>query len=65
MDQRSLHGLEKFHEDIPTSPEVIVAQTLNFRQKFKFLQLNFFSRDPLPVGGALGSPGQSLARVKI
>jgi len=42
-----------------------MAQTLNFRPKYKFLQLNFFSGVPVPVGGALGSLGQSLARVKI
>jgi len=34
--------MEKFREDIPTSPEVIEAHTLNFRPNFKFLQLNFF-----------------------
>ena len=45
--------------------EVIRAQTLNFRPKFKFLQLNFIRGTPSPLGGALGSPGQSLARLKI
>ena len=47
--------------------EVIGAQTLNFRPKFKFLQLNFIRETPPPLGGkgALGSPGQSLARLKI
>ena len=47
--------------------EVIGAQTLNFRPKFKFLQLNFIRGTPSPLGegGALGSPGQSLARLKI
>ena len=28
------HSLEKFREDIPTSPEVIEAHTLNFRPDF-------------------------------
>jgi len=57
---------EKFGEDIPTSMEDIGAQTLNFSQKFKFLQLNFFSGDGVPVGGwAIGCPGQSLARLNI
>jgi len=45
--------------------EVIGAQTLNFRPKYKFLQLNFIRGNPSPLGGALGSPGQSLARLKI
>ena len=37
-------------ENIPSSMEVIGAQTLNFRPKFKFLQLNY-SGDPVSVGG--------------
>ena len=41
--------------------EVIGAQMLNFRPKFKFLQLNFIRGTPSPLGGALGSPGQSRA----
>jgi len=49
--------LEKVSEDTPTSAEVIVAHTLNFRPNFKFLRLN--------LGRALGSLGQSLTRVKI
>ena len=67
-DQSSSHGLEKFGEDIPTSPKVtcIRAHMLNFRPKFKFLQFKFFFRGtPVPVGGALGSLGQSLMHVKI
>jgi len=36
------HCLEKFHEDIPTSPEVIGAHTLNFKPNFKFSRLQFF-----------------------
>ena len=51
--------------NIPTSMEVIGAQTLNFKPKFKFLQLNFIQVNPSPLGGALGSLGQSLARLKI
>jgi len=34
--------LEKFHEDTPTSPEVIEPNTLTFRPNFKFSRLNFF-----------------------
>ena len=45
--------------------EVIGGQTLNFRPKFKFLQLNFIRGTPSPLGGALGSTGQSIARLKI
>ena len=30
----AVHRLEKFHEDIPTSPEVIGVHTLNFRPNF-------------------------------
>jgi len=44
---------------------VIRGQTLNFRPKFKFLQLNFIRGTPSPLGGALGSTGQSIARLKI
>jgi len=60
--------LKKFHEDTPTSPEVIEPNTLNFRPNFKFSRLKFFLgtlvRRP-PWGYALASLGQSLARVKI
>jgi len=34
VDQSSSRGLEKFCEDTPTSPEVIVANTLNFKPNF-------------------------------
>ena len=34
--------LKKFHEDIPTSPEIIEPNTLNFRPNFKFSRLKFF-----------------------
>ena len=54
-----------FGEDIPTNMEVIGAETLNFRPKFKFLQFNFIRGPRIRWGGALGSPGQSLARLKI
>ena len=53
VDQRSSRGLEEFGEDFPISPEVIRAQpahTLNFRPKFKFMQLNFL-RGPRPHWG--------------
>ena len=36
--------LEKSHEDIPTSPEVIGVHTLNFKPNFKFSRLEFFFR---------------------
>ena len=45
--------------------EVIGAQTLNLRPKFKFVQLNFIQGTPSPLGvGRLDSPGQ-IARLKI
>ena len=58
-----------FRGDTPTSPEVIVANTLNFKPNFKFLRLNFFLRggpssESSPVGCALSGLGQSLARIK-
>jgi len=40
---------EKFHEDIPTSPEVIEAHTLNFKPNSKFSRLQFFGGTPFPV----------------
>ena len=39
--------LKKFHEDTPTSPEVIEPNTVNFRPNFKFSRLNFLG-DPRP-----------------
>ena len=47
--------------------EVIEAHTLNFKQNFKFSRLNIFfgGGTPSQLGCALGSLGQSLARVKI
>jgi len=41
--------LEKFHEDIPTSPEVIGVHTLNFKPNFKFSRLEFFEGTPVPL----------------
>ena len=52
-------------EDTPTSPEVIVARTLNFRPNFKFSRLTFLGGPPSQLGCALGSLGQSLTRIKI
>jgi len=42
-----------FCEDTPTSPEVIVANTLNFKPNFKFSRLNFFLEGggPRPTSG--------------
>jgi len=48
VDQSLSRYLEKIDEDIPTSPEVIGAHTLNFRPKFKFLQL-FLGVGPVGV----------------
>jgi len=42
MDQSSSRGLEKFGDDILTSPEVIRAQTLNFKPNFKFSRSKVF-----------------------
>ena len=41
VDQSSPRRLENFDEDIPTSPEVIEAHTLNFKPNFKFSRLKF------------------------
>jgi len=54
-----------FCGDTPISPEVIVANTLNFKPNLKFSRLNFFGGTPSQLGCALGSIGQSVARVKI
>jgi len=50
--QVTVGRLEKFRENTPTDLQVIGANTLNFRP-------------PSQLGCALGSLGQSLARVKI
>ena len=41
--------LKMFCEDTPTSAEVIVANTLNFKANFKFSRLNFFGATPVPL----------------
>ena len=53
MDQSSPRLLENFGEDIPTSPEVIEAHTLNFSQILNFHGYNFFfgGGDPRPTSG--------------
>ena len=38
-----------FCGDTPTSPEVIVANTLNFKANFKFSRLKFFGGTPVPL----------------
>ena len=70
MDQSSSRGLKKFGKNIPTSPispEVIDVHMLNFKPIFKFSRLIFFwgGGPPSQLRCALGSLGQSLARVKI
>ena len=45
VDKSSPRRLENFGEDIPTSPKVIEAHTLNFKPNFKFSRLQFL-RDP-------------------
>jgi len=56
---------EKFLGDIPSSPEVIGALTLNFKPNIKFSRtINIFWETPVLVG-VCASYGQSLARVKI
>jgi len=56
----------KICDDIPITAEVIDVHTLNFKPNFKFSRLKFFLGGPLSqVGCALGSRGQSLARIKI
>ena len=65
MDQNSPLLLENFGEDIPTSMEVTEAQTLNFKQNFKFSRLIVLGGPPSQLGCALGSLGQSVACVKI
>ena len=56
--------LEKFREDTPTSPEVTEAHTLNFKPNFKFSGFFLGGGPPSQLGCALGSFGQSLARIK-
>jgi len=42
-------GWKSFHEDIPSSPEVIGVHTLNFMPNFKFSRLKFFWGTPVPL----------------
>jgi len=42
MTPESRHVVRKCCGDTPTSPEVKVANTLNFKPNFKFSRLNFF-----------------------
>ena len=57
-----VRSLEKFREDIPTSPEVIEAHTLNFRPDFLIFMIKIVLGGRLSqFGCALGSLGQSLA----
>ena len=66
MSPASWHVVWKmFCGDTPTSPEVIVANTLNFKPNLNFHDENFFGGPPSQLGCALGSLGQSLARIKI
>jgi len=65
VDQSSPRRPENFGEDIPTSPDVIEAHTLNFKPNFKFSRLNFFGGIPSPLVDVLGSMGQSVRSVKI
>jgi len=51
VDQSSPRRLENFGEDIPTSPDVIEAHTLNFKPNFKFSRLIFLGGTPVHVGG--------------
>jgi len=54
-----------FCGDTPTSPEVIVANTLNFKPNFKFSRLKIFLGPSSPFGCALSRLRQSLARIKL
>ena len=50
MTPASWHVVWKmFCGDTPTSPEVIVANTLNFQPNFKFSRLKFFGGTPVPL----------------
>ena len=51
VDQSSPCRLENFGEDIPTSPDIIEAHTLNFKRNFKFSRLIFFGGGGVHVGG--------------
>ena len=50
MTPASWHVVWKmFCGDTPTSPEVIVANTLNCKPNFKFSRLKFFGGTPVPL----------------
>jgi len=49
MDQSSSRGLEKFREDILTSPEVKRGQTLNYKPNLTFSRSKVFGRTPVPI----------------
>ena len=40
---------KRFCEDTPISPEVLVADTLDFKPNFKFSRLNFLRGTPVPI----------------
>ena len=51
VDQSSPRHLDNFGEDIPTSPDVIEAHTLNFKPNFEFSRLIFLGGGtPVQVG---------------
>ena len=56
--------VKKFSENTSTIPEVMDSSTLNFNPNFKFSRF-FWEGTPSQLGCALGSLGQSLARIKI
>jgi len=54
VDKSSSRGMEKFGENIPTSPEVVGAHMLNFKSNCKFLSSNYYflgGGDPRPSWG--------------
>ena len=53
VDQSSSRGLKKFGENIPTSPEVIGAHTLNFKPNFNFFINFYWGWTPSQLGCAL------------
>jgi len=54
-----------FCSDTPTNPEVIVANTLNFKRNFKFSRLKFVWGDPCPTLGVRYQGLVNLAHVKF
>jgi len=55
----------KICDDVTIRSELIDVYTLNFKPNFKFSRLQFLGRPPSQLGCALGSLGQSVARIKI